>query len=175
MDREKFTELYYDKLNNGDTNIDIKEFRDLNLHCISHDDLCFNYEDKKIQGLTSLIIVMEELSELQKEVSKLARGRGNKINLLEEMADVSIVLERLKVLMNIQNDELNAAINVKIDRFRDILAQEDLVEEKEVVYAETLEDSRIAIWESGHSKEDYPDTPSYYINLGSNGDENDNK
>lgn len=42
------------------------------------------------------VVAIEECSELQKEITKMMRERGNKMNLLEEMADVYICLAELR-------------------------------------------------------------------------------
>lgn len=65
------------------------------------------------------MICVEELAELQKEVSKMFRCKGNKQNLLEEMADVSIVLEMLKNMYGIEDSELDVMIDKKMDRNMD--------------------------------------------------------
>jgi Flp pilus assembly CpaF family ATPase len=44
------------------------------------------------------IVAIEELSELQKEICKYLRGLGNLENLAEEIADVEIMLEQLKII-----------------------------------------------------------------------------
>lgn len=44
------------------------------------------------------IVAIEELSELQKEICKQLRGLGNIENLAEEIADVEIMLEQLKII-----------------------------------------------------------------------------
>lgn len=44
------------------------------------------------------IVAIEELSELQKEICKYLRGLGNIENLSEEIADVEIMLEQLKIM-----------------------------------------------------------------------------
>jgi NTP pyrophosphatase (non-canonical NTP hydrolase) len=44
------------------------------------------------------IVAIEELSELQKEICKYLRGLGNIENLAEEIADVEIMLEQLKII-----------------------------------------------------------------------------
>lgn len=62
------------------------------------------------------MICVEELAELQKEVSKMFRCKGSKQNLLEEMADVSIVLEMLKVLYGIDDSELEEEVTKKMAR-----------------------------------------------------------
>ena len=43
-----------------------------------------------------LDMVIEEMSELTKEICKIKRGKGNYMNLVEEIADVEIMLEQLK-------------------------------------------------------------------------------
>lgn len=40
---------------------------------------------------------VEELSELQKELCKQANGDGNKDKVIEEIADVEIMLEQIKI------------------------------------------------------------------------------
>ena len=42
------------------------------------------------------IVAMEELGELIQAISKRARGKDNRDNLAEEIADVEIMLEQLK-------------------------------------------------------------------------------
>ena len=38
------------------------------------------------------VVAIEEMSELQKELSKFIRGKGNRDNLIEEVADVLIMI-----------------------------------------------------------------------------------
>lgn len=47
-----------------------------------------------------IIIAMEECSELIKELSKVLRGKCNVDNVSEEIADVQIMLEQLKIIFN---------------------------------------------------------------------------
>ncbi|MGL5313756.1 MAG: hypothetical protein ACRCX2_19990 [Paraclostridium sp.] len=65
------------------------------------------------------MICVEELAELQIAVTKKERGRVDNDNLIEEMADVTIVLLMLKKLFNISDDELQAEINRKMKRNMD--------------------------------------------------------
>ena len=65
---------------------------------------------------TKCTVAMEELAELQQEVSKKIRGSGDKIGLLEEMADVYICLEFLKSIFNIHESDVFRAIDVKLER-----------------------------------------------------------
>lgn len=49
---------------------------------------------------SQIIVAIEELSELQKELCKLLRGHYHISNMSEEMADVEIMLEQLKLIFN---------------------------------------------------------------------------
>lgn len=47
---------------------------------------------------SQIVMAMEEMSELTKELSKNLRGRNNTTALAEEIADVEIMLEQLKTI-----------------------------------------------------------------------------
>ena len=83
-------------------------------------DLCGCIE----RFLCLIIIAMEELSELQKEISKELRGKGDKVNVLEELADVQIVIYYVKKILGISNEDIEKAISVKIDRLASIVYKE---------------------------------------------------
>ena len=70
------------------------------------------------QGLmqTQLMIVIEEMSELTKEIIKYMRYTNNIDNILEEVADVCIMLMQVAYMFNITNDELTTKINEKLTR-----------------------------------------------------------
>lgn len=62
-----------------------------------HDDIYS--EAVRVYGKQSqLIMAMEEMAELTKELSKNIRGQRNTEAISEEMADVEIMLEQLKVI-----------------------------------------------------------------------------
>ena len=63
-------------------------------------------------------IAMEEFAELTQQVSKQIRGYGDRIGLIEEMADAYICLEFLKSIFDITPEELQKAIDVKLQRER---------------------------------------------------------
>lgn len=44
------------------------------------------------------IVAIEELSELQKELTKFLRGQGSEEHLAEEMADVQIVFDQIEIM-----------------------------------------------------------------------------
>ena len=67
-------------------------------------------------GLLNLIIVMEEFNEVAMEVSKYIRGKDNKTELLEELADAYMCIKYIQCICNISDEELNKAINVKAQR-----------------------------------------------------------
>ena len=60
---------------------------------------------------------MEELAELQQEISKQIRGKGDMLGVLEELADVYICLEMLKKMFQFTNDEIARAVDIKLERY----------------------------------------------------------
>ena len=68
-----------------------------------------------------MIKCIEELSELQKELCKYSLGQGNLEHTIEEIADVEIMLEQMKLGLDIGFYELNAAKDKKLCRLRDRL------------------------------------------------------
>lgn len=71
-------------------------------------------------GNMQLVIAIEELSELQKEISKNLRKKGNREHIIEEMADVQLILEELKVFFGISQNELDYVISQKKARTENI-------------------------------------------------------
>ena len=70
-------------------------------------------------GKQQLVVAIEELSELQKEICKSLRDKTNLSNLCEEIADVYIMLAQLKIFYNIADTEINKVINQKIERTKE--------------------------------------------------------
>ena len=66
-------------------------------------------------------VVIEELSELIKAVSKINRYHNNEHlkSLMEEIADVRIVIERIMRKYNIKEDDIDKLVVFKINRFID--------------------------------------------------------
>ena len=50
---------------------------------------------------SQMIIAVEEMSELTKEISKNIRGQDNLDHMAEEIADVEIMLEQLKIAFDL--------------------------------------------------------------------------
>lgn len=63
-----------------------------------------------------LVVCMEELSELTQAISKEMRGKDDRNNLVEEMADVIICLEILKQVFEITDEDIDSWIKYKQER-----------------------------------------------------------
>lgn len=101
MDIKEFVE----RMNNG-LSLTKKEREKIIL-----DSLCRDIRDYKC------VIVMEELAELQQQISKKIRyDNRNNTELLEEMADVYIGLEYLKRIFDLDEVSIKKAIDVKLSR-----------------------------------------------------------
>lgn len=66
---------------------------------------------------------MEEMAELSKELSKNIRGEHNADALAEEMADVEIMLEQLKIIFG-NRAAVDIKKSVKLQRLADRLASD---------------------------------------------------
>lgn len=59
---------------------------------------------------------IEELSELLVELSRVNTYRYNRSALIEEISDTEIMLNQLKIMQNISNDEIEKIKEFKIER-----------------------------------------------------------
>lgn len=62
---------------------------------------------------------LEELSETQKEICKFLRGKGDPEHLAEEIADVQIMIEQVKMLCAIDESAVQEQMDSKIERLRE--------------------------------------------------------
>lgn len=76
-------------------------------------ELIRKYKEKQI------IVAIEELSELQKELCKYLRDKYNEDNLIEEIADVEIVLEQIKLYFNLDQADIDKIKEQKIERTKE--------------------------------------------------------
>lgn len=105
-------------------------------HFLMHElDARVNNETMDRYGIErQSLVAMEELSELQKAISKLVRNpeektkpleyKGLRNNLIEEMADVIICMDQLKEFYGIDHSEIQSIIDSKQTRQRRRLLEE---------------------------------------------------
>ena len=67
-----------------------------------------------------IMMVFEEMSELHKELCKYLRGKYSPANIAEEIADVEIMLEQMKMLFCCANDVRNERRR-KVERLKERL------------------------------------------------------
>mgnify|MGYP004603545677 CR=1 FL=1 len=67
-----------------------------------------------------VVMVFEEMGELQKELCKYLRGRGSFDHIAEEIADVEIMLEQMKMLFYCAN-EVRDVRRRKVERLKERL------------------------------------------------------
>ena len=71
-----------------------------------------------------LNIAIEEMSELTKEICKYKRRNENQAEIIEEMADVYIMLEQMKMIFGISEQQINEQIDYKVERLKGRLEDE---------------------------------------------------
>ena len=80
----------------------------------------------KYGRVSQITMVMEEMSELQKELCKNLRGRNNTSEIAEEIADVSIMLDQMKMLFGCE-DEVSRDRAAKVVRLQLRLRNEEVI------------------------------------------------
>lgn len=71
----------------------------------------------KLNGLNEVMnLVIEECSELIKELTKAHRGMGDVNNIEEEIADVVLVIKQLMHLLDISEDDIQRIVEEKVER-----------------------------------------------------------
>ena len=66
-------------------------------------------------------MIIEEMSELTKELLKNRRGEENRSMIADEMADVYIMLEQLKFIFDVDETELKVNAEFKLRRLNERL------------------------------------------------------
>ena len=65
------------------------------------------------------LMAIEEMSELTKEICKDFRGQLNREHLIEEMADVLIMLDQMLLLYKISGEEVGLMRIKKVERLKE--------------------------------------------------------
>ena len=71
------------------------------------------------------VVAIEEMSELQKELSKFIRGKGNRENLIEEVADVLVMITQIQLMYHIPDDEVERIMHLKLNRLKERMEQNE--------------------------------------------------
>lgn len=71
------------------------------------------------------LMAIEEMSELAKEICKDFRGELNRENLIEEMADVLIMLDQMLILYKISGEEVGLMRIKKVERLKERLEKQN--------------------------------------------------
>jgi NTP pyrophosphatase (non-canonical NTP hydrolase) len=66
-----------------------------------------------------LIVAIEELSELQKELCKSLRGKPNIEAIKEELADVWIMFQQIKLYFGIESFDIQTIVDEKLQRTKE--------------------------------------------------------
>ena len=71
------------------------------------------------------LMAIEEMSELTKEICKDFRGKLNREHLIEEMADVTIMLDQMLLLYKISGEEVGLMRIKKVERLKERLEKQN--------------------------------------------------
>lgn len=89
---------------------------------IGYEERCKVYTNALIHfgDRMQMVVAVEELSECQKEICKVFRDGGNMDRLAEEIADATIMLEQIRLMLGI-NDRVCEMMDRKVQRLNDKL------------------------------------------------------
>lgn len=119
MKREDFIEQFQEVEKSGDwERRPYHEYRDL---VLKHVDLLKRKDVPP--GYQELVIGIEELAELAQQVAKALRGKPDKIHILEELADVHLVIHYIEVVLGISNRDVDIALEVKTRKLERLIKE----------------------------------------------------
>ena len=116
MDAEKFEQKFRSKVYNKSIHMSTEGYIESQKKFIEH--------SMEVNEDENLVIPMEEMAELTQHLSKVLRGKEpyyDNYPLIEELADVQICIDRLKLYLDISDDDLKYAMEVKIENSLDKL------------------------------------------------------
>ena len=117
-------------MNRQDFNIQMNELFDGTTSPLTHEEQInilrqsiTNLDSKHKQidtfnGFHNIVIVIEELSELTKELTKALRNKEDMTGILEELADVSLGIDYVKEIFDITDKELEYARSIKMNELQ---------------------------------------------------------
>lgn len=76
-------------------------------------------------GVEQDVFVLEEMSELQKELMKHRRGKENRNEIVDECADVLLTILILLEVYNASEKEIKSLMDFKLNRLRDYIPKEN--------------------------------------------------
>lgn len=85
---------------------------------------CFGIENQSV-------VAIEEMTELQKEITKALRGRDNKAEMTEEIADVYIMLTQIERMYGIDYSEVMEVMKYKRERLKTLINKKRLESDAE--------------------------------------------
>ena len=65
---------------------------------------------------SKLAKIIEEMNELEIEITKEMTGTGDRMHVIEELGDVMMCIQYIKKIFNITDDDIQKSLQVKIDR-----------------------------------------------------------
>lgn len=71
------------------------------------------------------VVAIEEMSELQKELTKYIRGQGSREHLKEEVADVLIMITQIQIMYVLPDEEINEIIDFKLNRLKERIGNKE--------------------------------------------------
>ena len=123
MDRKEFKKRMKKVSDNKDLNQDLRPImNDILYESLDHDDNLAFYSQNSLKGDDlHIVIAMEEMAELSKELSKALRRNPDEDGLLEEIADVLICIGYISMIFEFDDEDIKKALYVKLKNIEERL------------------------------------------------------
>lgn len=115
-------------MNRQDFNVQMNELFDGTTSPLTHEEQInilrqsiTNLDSKQrdmFSGFHNTVIVIEELSELTKELTKALRNKEDMTGIIEELADASLGIDYVKEIFDITDKELEYARSIKMNELQ---------------------------------------------------------
>ena len=76
-------------------------------------------------GVEQDVFVLEEMSELQKELMKHRRGKQNRDDIVDECVDVLLTIFILLEVYSVSEEEIKSLMDFKLNRLRDFIPMKE--------------------------------------------------
>lgn len=136
MDAETFYKKYQLLRSAIDTRSEYDDLKDVIESPYAYHELLSMYKNSSRDSSKRhqyLQIAEEELGELQQVLFRVTRRKDDWFHLLEEMADVHLIMKRLQEMYDVTDTDIALAAFIKLDRYYKKYGYEKLEEKEEVV------------------------------------------
>ena len=74
--------------------------------------------------MAQVVVLIEEMSELTKAMTKTMRGKGKKADIVEELGDVQLMIYQMMLMFKVDQKMIDTVIDYKLERTLKMINEE---------------------------------------------------